>query len=67
MEERSAAATLDLRHAVRQHFTSGRVDEVAKLLRQHLPHLIEAEGGNAKPDLVVYFHVNVMKFIELIR
>ena len=40
---------------------------MAKLLRQHLPRLIEAEGGDSKPDLIVYFHVNTMKFIELIR
>ena len=40
---------------------------MAKLLRQHLPRLLEAEGGNSKPDLDVYFHVNVMNFIELIR
>ena len=52
---------------MRQNFTAGKVDEVSKLLRQHLPHLIEAEGGDSKPDLIVYFHVNVMKFIELIR
>ena len=40
---------------------------MAKLLRQHLPRLLEAEGGDSKPDLDVYFHVNVMNFIELIR
>ena len=40
---------------------------MAKLLRQHLPRLLEAEGGDSQPDLDVYFHVNVMNFIELIR
>lgn len=52
---------------MRQHFMAGQVDEVAKLLRLHLPRMLEAEGGESKPDLDVYFHVNAMNFIELIR
>lgn len=67
LEEKTATSTLDLRQAVRQNFMAGQVDEVACLLKQHLPRLLEAEGGDSKPDLDVYFHVNVMHFIELIR
>ena len=60
-------STLDLRQAVRQAFMAGRIDEASQLLRGRLPRLLEAEGGDSKPDLDVYFHVNVMKFIELLR
>ena len=66
-EEKTAVGTLDLRQAVRQAFMAGRIDEASQLLRARLPRLLEAEGGDSKPDLDVYFHVNVMKFIELLR
>ena len=34
---------------------------------QHAPSLVEAVGVDARPDLDVYFSLNCLKFIELIR
>ena len=34
---------------------------------QHAPTLVEAVGADARPDLDVYFSLNCLKFIELIR
>ncbi|BDA46674.1 Ran-binding protein 10 [Coccomyxa sp. Obi] len=66
--ERDAAAmeTLWQRQAIRQHMMAGDVESANTLLMQHFPELVVSKGG-ARPDLDVYFYVNCMQFIELIR
>lgn len=59
-------ATLEARQAIRQRMMAGDVEAVNKLIQQHCPELVVSKGGT-RPDLDVYFYVNCMQFIELIR
>jgi hypothetical protein len=45
---------------------AGDVEAVNGLLMEHFPELVVSKGGK-RPDLDVYFYVNCMQFIELIR
>lgn len=58
--------TLWQRQAIRQHMMAGDIESANTLLMQHFPELVVSNGG-ARPDLDVYFYVNCMQFIELIR
>lgn len=58
--------TLAQRQAIRQRMMAGDMESANKLLTHHFPELVVSKGG-ARPDLDVYFYVNCMQFIELIR
>ncbi len=59
-------ATMAPRQAIRQRMMAGDVEGVNALLMEHFPELVVSKGGK-RPDLDVYFYVNCMQFIELIR
>ncbi|EIE19632.1 SPRY-domain-containing protein [Coccomyxa subellipsoidea C-169] len=61
-----AVATMAPRQAIRQRMMAGDVEGVNALLMEHFPELVVSKGGK-RPDLDVYFYVNCMQFIELIR
>lgn len=69
-ENNAAEETLLLRHALREKFMAGRVEEACRLLEKSpYKNLLGFQSGDSTVDqnLDVYFFVKCLAFIELIR